>query len=170
MVSTLRRSTRIATGISESVNPTQTQSSNNGEPQAIAKASPYEQRIKENHERMQNLCVIDLAHDLKRRKRATDVPDEAEKKKEKKRKGKATGEEPCAILVPVPLSDSLIKFLGTGGREPAHCEVLKQVWDHIKDKNLQDPSDRRLGIRDGKLKELFGIDSFRGRGFLALNY
>lgn len=53
-------------------------------------------------------------------------------------------------------------FLGTGESELSRAEVVKRMWDYIKQNNLQDPSDKRRVICDDKLKELFDVDSFNG--------
>ncbi|GMI65999.1 hypothetical protein like AT1G49520 [Hibiscus trionum] len=79
-------------------------------------------------------------------------PDEA-KGKEKRQKG---------FLAPLQLSDALVKFLGTGENELTRASVIKRMWDYIKENNLQDPSDKRKVLCDGKLKELFDVETFHG--------
>ena len=37
-------------------------------------------------------------------------------------------------------------------------EVMKLLWDYIKAKNLQDPSDKRTIVADAKLRPIFGAD------------
>lgn len=66
------------------------------------------------------------------------------------------------FLAPLQLSDALVTFLGTGESELSRAEVVKRMWDYIKQNNLQDPSDKRRVICDDKLKELFDVDSFNG--------
>lgn len=66
------------------------------------------------------------------------------------------------FLAPLPLSDTLMKFLGTGEHALTRADVIKRVWEYIKDKNLQDPSDKKTVVCDEKLKELFKVDSFHG--------
>lgn len=41
------------------------------------------------------------------------------------------------ILAPLQLSDALIKFLGTGESELPRGNVVKRIWDYIKQNNLQ---------------------------------
>ncbi|XP_073125289.1 upstream activation factor subunit UAF30-like [Henckelia pumila] len=55
------------------------------------------------------------------------------------------------------LSPELEKF--TGVPELARTEVVKQLWFYIREKNLQDPSNRRNIICDDTLHNLFGVDS-----------
>ncbi|KAH9711741.1 SWIB/MDM2 domain containing protein [Citrus sinensis] len=78
-------------------------------------------------------------------------------RKEKRQKGGKSG-----FLAPLQLSDALIKFLGTGESALPRSDVIKRMWDYIKEKNLQDPSDKRRIICDEKLKELFDVDTFNG--------
>ncbi|KAF5752922.1 putative Upstream activation factor subunit UAF30 [Tripterygium wilfordii] len=83
-------------------------------------------------------------------------PDEP-KKKEKRQKGEKSG-----FLAPLQLSDALITFLGTGESELSRTDVVKRMWEYIKENNLQDPSDKRRIICDEKLKDLFDVESFVG--------
>ncbi|CAN0864256.1 Upstream activation factor subunit spp27 [Linum grandiflorum] len=78
-------------------------------------------------------------------------------RKEKKQKGGTSG-----FMAPLQLSEPLVKFLGTGESALSRAEVVKRMWDYIKQNNLQDPSDKRQVICDEKLKELFDLDTFTG--------
>ncbi|XP_021714241.1 upstream activation factor subunit spp27-like [Chenopodium quinoa] len=66
------------------------------------------------------------------------------------------------FLAPLPLSDALVKFLGTGESALTRAVVIKRVWEYIKENNLQDPFAKKTVICDEKLKELFNVDSFNG--------
>jgi len=57
------------------------------------------------------------------------------------------------------ISDELSAFLGKG-KEMARTEVVKALWAYIKEKNLQNPEDKREIILDDKMKELFHVDKF----------
>ncbi|XP_062102113.1 upstream activation factor subunit spp27-like [Humulus lupulus] len=92
----------------------------------------------------------------KKRKQEREESDEP-KPKEKKQKGGNSG-----FLAPLQLSDALVNFLGTGESALSRSEVIKRMWNYIKQNNLQDPSDKRRIISDQKLKELFDVDSFIG--------
>ncbi|GMH14765.1 hypothetical protein Nepgr_016606 [Nepenthes gracilis] len=91
------------------------------------------------------------------RKQERDEDTDKAQRKGKRQKGKYSG-----FLAPVPLSESLAKFLGTGESELTRAVAIKRLWDYIKINNLQDPSDKRRVICDEKLKELFDVDSFHG--------
>ncbi|OMP02095.1 hypothetical protein COLO4_11352 [Corchorus olitorius] len=86
------------------------------------------------------------------REDGNDDPDEP-KRKEKRQKG---------FLAPLQLSDALVKFIGTGESVLTRADVIKRMWDYIKENNLQDPTDKRKVICDEKLKELFDVDNFTG--------
>ncbi|XP_022763338.1 gelsolin-related protein of 125 kDa isoform X1 [Durio zibethinus] len=79
------------------------------------------------------------------------------KQKEKKQKKAGSG-----FLAPLPLSDALVKFFGTGENALSRADVVKRMWEYIKQNDLQDPSDKRRILCDDKLKELFEVDSFNG--------
>ncbi|KAK6116292.1 hypothetical protein DH2020_049968 [Rehmannia glutinosa] len=55
------------------------------------------------------------------------------------------------------LSPELQKF--TGVPELARTEVVKQLWNYIRENNLQDPSNRRNIICDDTLRNLFVVDT-----------
>ncbi|XP_055815797.1 upstream activation factor subunit spp27-like isoform X2 [Solanum dulcamara] len=87
------------------------------------------------------------------REEALDEP----KQKEKRQKGGGSG-----FLAPVRLSDALVKFLGIGENALPRADVIKRIWQYIKENELQDPSDKKTIICDERLKELFQVDSFHG--------
>ncbi|MFS8017000.1 putative transcription regulator SWI/SNF-BAF60b family [Helianthus anomalus] len=95
---------------------------------------------------------------LKKEREESDEP----KRKEKRQKGGGGGGGGSGIMAPIPLSEALVKFLGTGENALARSDVVKRIWDYIKQNNLQDPSDKRRILCDDKLKELFDVDTFNG--------
>lgn len=101
---------------------------------------------------------VSLAPKEKPQKKEREEDSEEPKRKEKRQKG-AGG---SGILAPIPLSEALVKFLGTGENALARSDVVKRIWDYIKQNNLQDPSDKRRILCDEKLKELFDVDTFNG--------
>ncbi|MQM09979.1 hypothetical protein Taro_042871 [Colocasia esculenta] len=92
----------------------------------------------------------------KQRKKEREGSDELQEKKKQRKTGN-TG-----FLAPLPLSDPLINFFGTGERALSRADVVRRMWEYIKQNNLQDPSDKRRIICDEKLKELFEVESFNG--------
>ncbi|KAK4340250.1 hypothetical protein RND71_041712 [Anisodus tanguticus] len=89
----------------------------------------------------------------KGREEALDEP----KQKEKRQKGGGSG-----FLAPVRLSDALLKFFGIGENALPRADVIKRIWQYIKENELQDSADRKTIICDERLKELFQVDSFHG--------
>ncbi|KAF5451347.1 hypothetical protein F2P56_026460 [Juglans regia] len=100
--------------------------------------------------------VKSMQKDRQPKQEREEDPDEP-KRKEKRLKGGKSG-----FLAPLQLSDTLVKFLGTGESALSRGDVIKRIWEYIKQNNLQDPSDKRRIICDEKLKELFDVDSFIG--------
>ncbi|XP_055805981.1 upstream activation factor subunit spp27-like isoform X1 [Solanum dulcamara] len=96
----------------------------------------------------------------KRQKQEEDEDSDEPKRKEKRKNS--------GILAPLQLSDALIKFLGTGESELPRSDVVKRIWEYIKQNDLQDPSDKRQIICDEKLKELFDVETFNGFGVAKL--
>ncbi|CAN1528969.1 TopA Topoisomerase IA [Burkholderiaceae bacterium] len=60
----------------------------------------------------------------------------------------AAGKAPSAALAAV-----------IGSEAVARTEVMKKLWDYIKEQGLQDPKDKRTIQADAKLKAVFGKDS-----------
>ncbi|CAN6449419.1 unnamed protein product [Victoria cruziana] len=89
--------------------------------------------------------------------------DESKPKAKRAKKEKAeVGRVNTHLTAPLPLSNALVKFIGTGEDALSRGEVIKRIWAYIKEKELQDPADKRRIICDEKLKELFEVDSFTG--------
>ncbi|XP_004511971.1 uncharacterized protein [Cicer arietinum] len=55
------------------------------------------------------------------------------------------------------LSPQLQEFVGAP--EMARTEVVKQLWAYIREKNLQDPTNRRNIVCDEPLRALFGVNT-----------
>ncbi|KAM0936727.1 putative transcription regulator SWI/SNF-BAF60b family [Dioscorea sansibarensis] len=73
--------------------------------------------------------------------------------------------EPRGITKPCPISPELQALLGV--EEIPRTQALKLIWAYIKEKNLQDPENKRVIICDEKLKKIFaGKDRV---GFLEIS-
>ena len=59
-----------------------------------------------------------------------------------------------AINKPMNLSPELSAVIGEGPLPRG--QVVKKIWEYIKSKNLQEPSNKRVINADDKLKVLFG--------------
>ncbi|KVH93257.1 DEK, C-terminal [Cynara cardunculus var. scolymus] len=84
------------------------------------------------------------------------------KEDEPKEKGKRQKAKGSGFVSPHPISEALVQFFGTGENELSRAEVVKRMWEYIKQNDLQDPSDKRRILCDDKLRELFKVDTFIG--------
>ncbi|CAA6653541.1 unnamed protein product [Spirodela intermedia] len=58
------------------------------------------------------------------------------------------------ITKPRPISPELQELLGVP--EIPRTQALKLIWAYIKEKNLQDPENKKIIVCDGRLKKIFG--------------
>lgn len=58
------------------------------------------------------------------------------------------------ITQPRPISPAMQKFLGVS--EIPRTKAIKKIWEYIKEKDLQDPANRREIVCDENLKSIFG--------------
>ncbi|CAK7330059.1 unnamed protein product [Dovyalis caffra] len=71
---------------------------------------------------------------------------------------------PRGIMKPKRVSPEMAEFIGAP--EVSRTQALKLIWAHIKERNLQDPSNKKNIICDEKLKKIFaGKDQV---GFLEI--
>ena len=61
-----------------------------------------------------------------------------------------------ALQKPMQLSPELEAVVGKGPLTRA--EVTKKIWNYIKEKNLQNPSNKRNVLADDKLRAVFNKD------------
>ncbi|CAO2827981.1 unnamed protein product [Amaranthus hypochondriacus] len=127
-------------------------------------------------ETLRELFSVDSINNLQINKALTKHILRSEKSTKRERSRKKEREAPFEVdpdgtcrkkvysgfLAPLPLSENLIKFLGTGESALTRPDVIRRVWEYIKDNNLQDPFDKKTVICDEKLKELFNVDTFHG--------
>ena len=84
--------------------------------------------------------------------------EKGKRKKRVKREGDEKKPRGGGLTKPQQLSKELQKFMG--GRETAgRTEVVKELWKHIKAKDLQNPENRREVFCDDVLRELMGHDT-----------
>mmetsp|Transcript_8601 Transcript_8601/g.12258 ORF Transcript_8601/g.12258 Transcript_8601/m.12258 type:complete len:297 (-) Transcript_8601:164-1054(-) len=83
-----------------------------------------------------------------------DTEEEVEPPPKKKRKGGSGG-----LSAVKEISDELSEFLGKG-KQMARTEVVKALWEYIKQNDLQNPNDRREIMLDEKMRNLFHCEKF----------
>ena len=62
----------------------------------------------------------------------------------------------AAFMKPMNISADLAAVVGAGPMP--RSEVTKKIWAYIKEKNLQNPANKRNILADDKLKVIFGKD------------
>lgn len=79
--------------------------------------------------------------------------------KKKRRKNTSNGpRKPSGFAKPTQVSDALCKFLGEKtGTLLARTDVTKRLTVYIKDKDLQNPENKKHILVDAKLKKLLGV-------------
>ncbi|KAH7652454.1 SWIB/MDM2 domain-containing protein [Dioscorea alata] len=108
--------------------------------------------------------VLPLAVSLPRRILAP-LPIRAVKAESKPSATPARKREPRGITKPCPISPELQALMGV--EEIPRTQALKLIWAYIKEKNLQDPENKKVIICDEKLKKIFaGKDRV---GFLEIS-
>ena len=87
---------------------------------------------------------------------AEEEEEEEEEEARPKKKGKGGG-----LAAPVYLKPALATFMGkdSAGRP----EVVKEIWRHAKELNLQDPKDKRYIVCDERLFAVFFFLAYRER-------
>jgi upstream activation factor subunit UAF30 len=57
------------------------------------------------------------------------------------------------------ISDKLATFLGKG-KEMARTDIVKALWEYIKEHDLQNPENKREILLDTKMHTVFGVENF----------
>lgn len=57
------------------------------------------------------------------------------------------------------ISPQLAAFLGKGG-EMSRTEIVKELWNYIKENDLQSPNDKRKILLDDRMQQVFGCKEF----------
>lgn len=60
----------------------------------------------------------------------------------------------AAFMKPMNVSAELAEVVGAGPMP--RSEVTKKIWAYIKERNLQNPANKRNILADDKLKAIFG--------------
>lgn len=79
---------------------------------------------------------------------------ETSKRKRKRDKGATSSHRGESLQKPLKLSSVLSQICG-GAEYLSRCEVVKKIWEYIKERELQNPNDKRMIICDDLLKQLF---------------
>lgn len=99
---------------------------------------------------------LDVISPKPKRPRAEESSSSKATKKVKKEGGSGGG----GFAKPVRLSAVLADFMGK--EMASRTEVVKRLWEQIKENGLQDPADKRRIIADATLQRLLGVSEFTG--------
>ena len=91
----------------------------------------------------------------KKRKPAGSDSDAGSGSDQPKKKRKSGG----GFTKSMTLSEDLAAVVGT--KEAPRHEVVKQMWNYIKENNLQDPKNKQFAICDEKLQKVIGVKKFK---------
>ncbi|XP_059283418.1 uncharacterized protein LOC132037001 isoform X2 [Lycium ferocissimum] len=78
--------------------------------------------------------------------------------------GSKSEEAVPVVIISEAISEALANFLGTSEREMSQAEVLRQVWEHIKVNQLEDPLNAMVIQCDAKLQVLLGCEIISALG------
>jgi chromatin remodeling complex protein RSC6 len=67
---------------------------------------------------------------------------------------KAAGKTSAGLAAPVTPSAELASVIGS--KPVPRTEIIKKIWDYIKENGLQDKTNKRMINADSKLKVVFG--------------
>ncbi|XP_059641806.1 protein TRI1-like isoform X5 [Cornus florida] len=95
-------------------------------------AAPTKSTQKEKQRRQESEEAAPSKSTQKEKQRRQGSEEDEPKRKEKRQKGGNSG-----FLAPIPLSDALVKFLGTGESALSRADTIKRIWGYIKQNNLQ---------------------------------
>mmetsp|Transcript_20648 Transcript_20648/g.30359 ORF Transcript_20648/g.30359 Transcript_20648/m.30359 type:complete len:349 (-) Transcript_20648:492-1538(-) len=90
----------------------------------------------------------------------TEEEDESESEEdEPPKKKKKAGSGGGGLAAVKQISPRLAKFLGKGDKM-ARTQIVKGLWEYIRENNLQNPEDGREIILDKRMRKVFGADRF----------
>lgn len=118
-----------------------------------------EKQAKDNERRKHmKMILLKKELELKKRNKNRNKDSSRMKKWEKSRKGSVSsfGSAGVPLKEPVRISAQLAEFFD-GRRAVSRTEAVKRLWVYIKEKNLQNPRDRREIFCDKKLQRLLGV-------------
>jgi upstream activation factor subunit UAF30 len=85
--------------------------------------------------------------------------EEEEQPKKKRRKSSSSGGGGGGLAAVKEISPELAAFLGKGDKM-ARTEIVKLLWEYIREHNLQNPENKREILLDQEMKSVFGCDTF----------
>lgn len=133
---------------------------------ADVEVESYEVLAKRIEERAKQLTVLqkEQARDLQKLAKTHGREMKNAHKTRGSRAARNPDRQPSGFNKPSPVPDALIKFFGlTAGTEMARTKVTKELYEYIRNHNLQSElrddgkPDKRIIVPDEKLRNLFGL-------------
>jgi upstream activation factor subunit UAF30 len=108
--------------------------------------------------------LTDILNSMEEEQSEAEEEDESEDEEEdevptKKRAKRGGGGGGGGLAARKEVSDELAAFLGKG-KYMARTEVVKELWNYIRENNLQNPENRREILLDDRMKQVFGVNKF----------
>ena len=85
--------------------------------------------------------------------------EEQQPKKKRRKSSSSSGGGGGGLAAVKEISPELAAFLGKGDKM-ARTEIVKLLWEHIREHNLQNPENKREIVLDREMKSVFGCDTF----------
>lgn len=105
------------------------------------------------------------SEDEKPKRAAASKPSRKRKAKpEKSKPAEGVKRKSTGFTRPYQLSEALASVVG--GDTMARHEVVKKIWERIKEKNLYDPKNKQFAICDPELQKVMGVKRFRTFGMV----
>lgn len=90
----------------------------------------------------------------------------AKKKAAPKRNADGSAPKPNGFTKPLKLSPEMAAWVGS--ETASRPAITKHLWAYVKERNLQDPSNKQFVLADEQLKGLTGEERFQAFGFAKL--
>eukprot|EP00527_Entomoneis_sp_CCMP2396_P008864 CAMPEP_0198144552 /NCGR_PEP_ID=MMETSP1443-20131203/16431_1 /TAXON_ID=186043 /ORGANISM="Entomoneis sp., Strain CCMP2396" /LENGTH=300 /DNA_ID=CAMNT_0043807959 /DNA_START=101 /DNA_END=1003 /DNA_ORIENTATION=- len=106
-------------------------------------------------------CLMAAMEQQKQQENASSEEEESEEEEEvavptKKKKGAGGG---GGLSAQKEVSKALSVFLGKG-KTMARTEIVKSLWEYIRDNDLQNPENKKEILLDSRMQEVFGCTRF----------
>lgn len=129
----------------------------------------YESESEEDVPKKKPKMAEKEAKKSKKSKKAADSSSESDweessKKSATKKDGKTKGKKENSYTKKLALSADLAELVGA--KEMARPDVVKKMWEIVRERNLFDPSNKQFVICDAQLTKIFGEERIRMFGVM----
>jgi upstream activation factor subunit UAF30 len=103
--------------------------------------------------------LADIINSMEEEEEDESGSEEEEEQPKKKRRKSSSGVGGGGLAAVKEISPELAAFLGKGN-EMARTEIVKLLWEYIREHNLQNPDNKREILLDDEMKKVFQCDMF----------